>query len=112
MLNTPSVMSSLRCPAGSSARIFRAASTSLCGNTLMAARLRRQPSMMLAWFSSSEMIDVLFREDRRDRAGVRREAALKDDRRLGLLELGEPPLELHVELIVPAIVRTEPVPTP
>ena len=56
--------------------------------------------------------DVLFREDRRDRAGVRREAALKDDDRLGLLELGEAPLELHVEAIVPAIVRTEPVPTP
>ncbi len=60
MLNTPSVMSSLRCPAGSSRRIFRAASASRCGNTLMAARLRRQPSMMLAWFSSSEMMTSSF----------------------------------------------------
>ena len=48
MLKTPSVMSSLRCDAGRSFRIFRAASTSLCGNTLIAARLSRQPSMMLA----------------------------------------------------------------
>ena len=55
MLNTPSVMSSLRCRRGSPWMILRAASTSLCGNTLIVARLRRQPSMMLAWFSSSEM---------------------------------------------------------
>ena len=48
MLNTPSVMSSLRWPAGSSVRILRAAPTSLCGNTLIVARLRRAPSMMLA----------------------------------------------------------------
>ena len=48
MLNTPSVMSSLRCVAGSSLMIRRAASTSLCGKTLIVARLSRQPSMMLA----------------------------------------------------------------
>ena len=48
MLKTPSVMSSRRCAAGSSLMMRRAASTSLCGNTLIAARLRRQPSMMLA----------------------------------------------------------------
>ena len=77
-------------------RISRAASTSLCGNTLMAARLRRQPSMMLAWFSSSEMTTSSLREDGRHRAGVRREAALEDDDGLGVLELGEPALELHV----------------
>ena len=41
--------------------------------------------------------DVLFREDRGDRAGVRGEPALKDDDRLGLLERGEPALELHVD---------------
>ena len=54
MLNTPSVMSSVRRLAGSDCRILRAASASLCGNTLMAARLSRQPSMMLAWLSSSD----------------------------------------------------------
>jgi hypothetical protein len=48
MLNTPSVMSSLRCPAGRSLTMRSAASTSLWGNTLIAARLNRQPSMMLA----------------------------------------------------------------
>ena len=48
MLNTPSVMSSLRWPAGSAASTLRAASTSLCGKTLIVARLNRQPSMMLA----------------------------------------------------------------
>jgi hypothetical protein len=51
MLKTPSVMSSLRCAAGRSLMIRRAASTSLCGKTLIVARLSRQPSMMLAWFS-------------------------------------------------------------
>jgi hypothetical protein len=60
MLKTPSVMSSLRCPAGSPSMILRAAATSLCGKTLIAARLRRQPSMMLAWFSSSEMTTSSF----------------------------------------------------
>ena len=39
MLKTPSVMSNLRCEAGRSLRIWRAASTSLCGKTLMAALL-------------------------------------------------------------------------
>ena len=48
MLNTPSVISSLRCVAGRPRRISRAASAFLCGNTLMAALLKRQPSMMLA----------------------------------------------------------------
>ena len=96
MLNTPSVMSSLRCDAGRSRRIPRAASTSLCGNTLIAARLSRQPSMMLAWFSSSRDDDVLFREHRRHGAGVGGEAALEDDHCLGVLELGEPALQFHV----------------
>jgi hypothetical protein len=48
MLNTPSVISSLRGPIGRSRTMARAASTSLCGKTLMVARLKRQPSMMLA----------------------------------------------------------------
>ena len=48
MLNTPSVISSLRGPLGRSRTMARAASTSLCGKTLMVARLKRQPSMMLA----------------------------------------------------------------
>jgi hypothetical protein len=60
MLKTPSVMSSFRCDAGSSRRMRRAASTSLCGKTLIAARLSRQPSMMLAWFSSSLMMTSSF----------------------------------------------------
>ena len=54
MLKTPSVMRSVRCDAGSPRRMARAAATSLCGNTLIDARLRRQPSMMLAWLSSSD----------------------------------------------------------
>ena len=54
MLKTPSVMSSLRWLAGRPCSTLRAAAASLCGNTLIVARLRRQPSMMLAWFSSSE----------------------------------------------------------
>ena len=55
-------MSSLRCAAGRPSRITRAASTSLCGNTLIGALLKRQPSMMLAWLSASEMMtSSLFR---------------------------------------------------
>ena len=42
--------------------------------------------------------DVIFGQDGRDRAGVGREAALKDDDGLDLLELGELPFELHVHL--------------
>ena len=41
--------------------------------------------------------DVVLAEDRRDRARVRRKAALEDDDRFGLLEVGEPALELHVD---------------
>ena len=41
--------------------------------------------------------DVVFCQDRRDRSGIGREAALKHDDRLDLLELGEPALELHVD---------------
>ena len=54
MLKTPSVISSLRWAAGSSWRIARAAFTSLWGKTRIVARLSRHPSMMLAWFSSSD----------------------------------------------------------
>jgi hypothetical protein len=95
MLKTPSVMRSFRCDAGSSRRIRRAASTSLCGKTLIAARLSRQPSMMLAWFSSSLMMTSSFVGA--GRCGVGGEAALEHDGRLGLLELGEPALELDVD---------------
>ena len=41
--------------------------------------------------------DVVLAEDGRDRAGVGREAALEDDDGFGLLELGEPAFELHVD---------------
>ena len=41
--------------------------------------------------------DVVLGEDGGDRAGVGGEAALEDDGGLGLLELGEPALELHVD---------------
>ena len=42
--------------------------------------------------------DVFAGQDRRDRAGVGCEPALEDHRRLGLLELGEPALELLVQV--------------
>ena len=84
-------MSSLRWSAGSPSRILRAASTSLCGNTLIAARLKRQPSMMLAWLSSSETTTSSFVRTAATVPAVRGKAALEDDDRLGLLELGEPP---------------------
>ena len=97
MLKTPSVMSSLRCVAGSSFRILRAASTSLCGKTLIvgAAQPRAVDDARVIQLVRDD--HVLFRQDRRDRAGVRREAALKDDDGFRLLERGEPALELHVD---------------
>ena len=48
MLKTPSVMMSVFCVRGSAATMARAAAASPCGNTLIVARLRRAPSMMLA----------------------------------------------------------------
>ena len=42
--------------------------------------------------------EVFLREDGRDGSGIGREPALKDDGRFSLLELREPPLQLHVNL--------------
>ena len=42
--------------------------------------------------------DVVLAEDRRNRARVGRETALKHDDRFGLLELGKPALQLHVQV--------------
>ena len=98
MLKTPSVMSSLRWPAGRSLMILRAASTSLCGNTLIVARLRRQPSMMLAWFSSSEMTTSSLVRIAETVPAFAAKPLWKTTTALDLLELGEPPLELHVDL--------------
>ena len=42
--------------------------------------------------------EVVLAEDRRHRTSVCREAALKHDRRFGLLERGEPALEFHVDV--------------
>ena len=41
--------------------------------------------------------DIVLREDRLNRSGVGGEAALKHDGRLGLLERGQPALELHMD---------------
>ena len=97
MLKTPSVISSLRWPAGSSCMILRAASTSLCGNTLIVARA--QPAAV----DDAGVIELV-RDDHvvlgkhgGDRAGIRGKAALKDDDGFDVLERGEPPLELHVD---------------
>ena len=70
MLKTPSVISSLRRDAAAPERPLRAASTSLCGKTLIVARLNRQPSTMLAWFSSSDTTTSSLVEQGRHRAGV------------------------------------------
>ena len=84
MLNTPSVMSSLRWLAGSVRRI--------CArrvDVLVRKDLDRRPAQTAA-VDDARVIqlvghdDVVFREDRRDRAGVGGEAALKDDDRFGL----------------------------
>ncbi len=48
MLKTPSVMIRRLRSRGSASTMARAAFASRCGKTLMVARLRRAPSMMLA----------------------------------------------------------------
>src|ERR1700678_4401287 len=58
---TPSEISSfLPETPSSSASIFAAAATSLCGNTWIFALESRHPSMMLAWFNILECGDALF----------------------------------------------------
>ena len=97
MLKTPSVMSSLRCAAGSALMIFARRVDVLVREDL--DRRAAQPAAV----DDARVIqlvgddDVLFRQDRGDRAGVGGEAALEDDDLLDLLELGEPALELHVD---------------
>ena len=56
--------------------------------------------------------EVVLAEDRRDRARVGREAALEDHAGLGLLERASLASSSMWISIVPAMVRTEPEPTP
>ena len=97
MLKTPSVMSSLRWPAGSVAD-----DPARGVDVLVREHLDRRPAQPAAVDDAGviQLVgndDVVFGEDGRDGAGVGREAALEDDDRLDLLELGELPLELHVD---------------
>ena len=97
MLNTPSVMSSVRWPAGSDLqRLARGV------DVLVREHLDRRAAQAAAVDDAGvvQLVghdDVVLAEDGGDGARVRREAALEDDDRLGLLELGEPALELHVD---------------
>ena len=112
MLNTPSVMSSARWPAGSACRIFRAAPTSLCGNTLIAARLRRQPSMMLAWFSSSDTTTSSLPRMAETVPALAAKPLWKTTTASVCLNSARRRSSSMWIAIVPAIVRTDPVPTP
>ena len=96
MLNTPSVISSLRAVAGRSRRMARAASDVAMRKDLdrRAAEPRAVDDARVVQLVGND--EVFLGEDGGDGAGVRGEAALKHDSRFGLLELGEPPLELHV----------------
>jgi hypothetical protein len=112
MLNTPSVMSSFRCDAG---RLAQDAARPV--DVLVSEHLDRGAAQPAA-VDDARVVqlvaddDVFLREQGRHGAGVSGEAALEHDCRFGALELGEPPLQFTCRLIVPAIVRTEPVPTP
>ena len=76
----------------------RAASTSLCGKDL--DRRAAQPAAVDDAGVVQLVGDdhVVLRQDGGNGAGVGREAALEDDHGLDLLELGKPPLQLHVDL--------------
>ena len=97
MLKTPSVMSSLRWPAGSSLQDLARGV-----DVLVRKDLDRRAAQAAAVDDAGviQLVgdhDVVFGQDGGDGAGVRGEAALEDDDGLGLLERGEPALELHVD---------------
>ena len=72
--------------------------TSLCGKTLMARAAQAAAVDDTGVIELVRDHDVVFAQDRGNGAGVRGEAALKDDDGLRLLELGETAFELHVDL--------------
>ena len=96
MLNTPSVISSLRAVgrqvAQDGARGVRVAVRKDLDRR--AAETRAVDDARVVQLVGND--EVFLGEDGGDGAGVRGEAALKDDGRFGFLELREPPLELHV----------------
>ena len=94
------------------ARIARAASTSLCGNTLIAARDSRQPSMMLAWFSASETTTSSFVRMAETVPALAVKPLWKTTTASVCLNSASRRSSSTCMAIVPAIVRTEPVPTP
>ena len=61
------------------------------------ALVRRTPSMIEAWLSSSLMTRSPSPSDRPQHAGVGGEARLEDERRLGVLEGGQLALQLFVD---------------
>ena len=75
-----------------------ACAASLWRKTLILARDRRAPSMMLAWFSSSEMMKSSLPRMRRNRSGIRGEARLEDHAGFDVLEARDLLFQLHVEL--------------
>ena len=98
MLNTPSVMSSLPLPGG---KILDDPPRRV--DILVRKHLDRRAAQPAAVDDAGVVQfvrddHVVFRQNRRDRARVGGEAALEHDDRLHLLELGEPALELDVEL--------------
>ena len=97
MLNTPSVMSSFRWVGR------QLAEQTACGVHVLVRKHLDGGAAQSAPVDDAGVIelvrhdDVVLAQDRGDRARVRREAALKDDDRLDLLEVGEPALELDVD---------------
>ena len=97
MLKTPSVISSLRWPAGS------AVDDPARGVDVLVRKDLDRGAAQPAAVDDAGVIQlvgddhVVFGEDGGDGAGVGGEAALKDDHRFDLLELGELPFELHVD---------------
>ena len=113
MLKTPSVMRSLRCAGRQSSQDrSRRAARPCAGNTLMvgAAQAAAVDDAGVVQLVGDD--DVVCGEEGGHRSGVGRETALEDDDRVGLLERREPPSSSTCRSIVPAIVRTEPDPTP
>ena len=111
MEKTPSVISSL-CPGVGDFLEQFLRGLVLVGKDLDLCPRKPAPSMMLAWFNSSEMMKSSLLQHGRHGAGIGREARLKHHARFHILEAAMRSSSSMCSVMVPEMVRTAPDPTP